>query len=375
MSEPALEPASRSIPETSPLTTKSQNQKSQKRRDGGNAAAAAAEGLDIAHSDWRQALRTRVVQLGIQAIWGKSAFSAELSAGVPLISTGLRLAWLKALGAVGVKKFVATSGFGFKFVCHLNDLSQFPFCHRRAFQNELAICAAWLHEEVKPIVFDVGANVGFFCTHLAQMVASPAVEIHAFEPVNITFDRLVQSVEDLRLNDRIHTVAAAVLDNPQPVLLQYPPGNSLFARITPNKSDLRAGHNLAHAAGLTLDGYCKSTGVFPTFLKIDVEGYEVAVLRGAQGMLSRLDRPALIFEYFPDAFQQCSVEPESFYEVLSGYTLYYVDDLVGQKMPFGRPIDRLEEIQWGCNLFGVPSVEGSSARWESALKSAHHRIQ
>ena len=75
------------------MTTKSQ---SQKRREGGYAAAAAAEGLDIARSDWRQALRTRVVQLGIQAIWGKSAFSAELSAGVPLISTGLRLAWLKA---------------------------------------------------------------------------------------------------------------------------------------------------------------------------------------------------------------------------------------------------------------------------------------
>src|ERR1700730_11604730 len=111
MSEPALEPASRSIPETCPLTTKSL---SQKPREDGNAAAAAAEGLDTAHSDWRQALRLRVVQLGIQAIWGKSAFSAELSAGVPLISTGLRLAWLKALGAVGVKKFVATSGFGFK---------------------------------------------------------------------------------------------------------------------------------------------------------------------------------------------------------------------------------------------------------------------
>src|ERR1700758_3662588 len=59
---------------------------------------------------------------------------------------------------------------------------------------------------------------------------------------------------------------------------------------------------LAHAAGLTLDGYCKSTGIFPSFLKIDVEGYEVAVLRGAQGMLSRLDRPALVFEYYPDAF-------------------------------------------------------------------------
>src|SRR5260370_23178833 len=100
MSEPALEPASRSIPETCPLTTKSQ---SQKRLEDGNAAAAVADGLDIAHSDWRQALRTRVVQLSIQAIWGKTAFSPECSAGVPLITTALRLAAPHALVPVRVK--------------------------------------------------------------------------------------------------------------------------------------------------------------------------------------------------------------------------------------------------------------------------------
>ena len=204
------------------------------------------------------------------------------------------------------EEICATSGFGFKFVCHLNDLSQFPFCHRRAFQNELAICAAWLHEDVKPIVFDVGAKLDSFVLTLRKWSPVRRWRFYAFEPVDITFDKLVQSVEDLRSNDRIHTVAAAVLDNPQPVLLQYPPGNSLFARITPNKSDLRAGQNLAHAAGLTLDGYCKSTGVFPTFLKIDVEGYEVAVLRGAQGMLSRLDRPALVFEYSRTRFSNAA---------------------------------------------------------------------
>jgi FkbM family methyltransferase len=354
------------------MTTKEQGQDL---GQGGNPATVAQEALDVGPSDWRQTLRIRIVELGIRAIWGKSAFPVEMAAGIPLISTGLRLGWLKTLGAIGVKRFVATSGLGFKFVCHIDDLSEFPFYHRRAFQNELAICAAWLHEEAKPIVFDIGANVGFFCTHLAQMLASQAVEIYAFEPVSMTFVKLVQSVEDLGLNDRIHTVAAAVLDDPKPVRLQYSPSNSLYAQITPHKFDLRAGHSLAHAAGVTLDGFCKSAGVFPTFLKIDVEGYEVAVLRGAQGMLSRLDRPALVFEYYPEALQQCDVEPESFYELLSGYTLYYVDDFEGQKMPFGRPIDRLEEIQWGCNLFAVPLVEGCSARWASALKSAHHRIQ
>jgi FkbM family methyltransferase len=331
---------------------------------------AVAKAFDNGHPDWRKALRTRIVEFGIRAIWGKSAFPVTMAAGIPLISSGLRLAWLKALGLVGVQRFVATSGLGYKYVCHIGDLAQFPFCHRRAFQNELAICATWLHQEAKPVVFDVGANVGFFCTHLAQMVASQAVEIYAFEPVNRTFVKLVQSVEDLGLADCIHTVAAAVLDEPQPVRLQYSLGNSLLAQITPHRPDPRAGKVLVHAAGTTLDAFSKSADVLPTLLKIDVEGYEVAVLRGAQGLLSRLDRPALAFEYYPDALQRCCVGPESFYELLSGYALYYVDDFEGQKMSFGCPIARLEEIKWGCNLFAVPLVEGASARWASALKSA-----
>jgi FkbM family methyltransferase len=190
--------------------------------------------------------------------------------------------------------------------------------HRRAFQNELAICAAWLHEDARPIVFDVGANVGFFCTQLAQMVASQNVEIYAFEPVDKTFVKLVQSVEDLDLTECIHPIAAAMLDEPRPVLLQYFQSNSLCAQVTPHKSIPRTGERFIHAAGMTVDGFHRTAGVLPTLLKIDVEGYEVAVLRGAQGMLSRLDRPARVFEYYPDALQQCGAGTESFVEIRAG---------------------------------------------------------
>jgi FkbM family methyltransferase len=335
----------------------------------------APQSLHEGHSSRRQKVRERVVELGIRAIWGESAFPASMSADIPLISAGLRFAWLKALGAVGVQSFMATSGLGFKFVCHIGDLAEYPFYHRRAFQNELAICAAWLHDEANPVVFDIGANVGFFCTHLAQMIASEAVRIYAFEPVDMTFVKLVQSVERLGLERRIRAVPAAVLDEPSPVRLQYPQGNSLYAQITPHEFDLRAGSILAHAAGITLDGFYGSSGILPSLLKIDVEGYEVAVLRGAQGMLSRLDRPALVFEYYPDTLRQCGAEPTAFHELLAGYTLYYVDDFEGQRMPLGRRIDCLEQIEWGCNLFAVPALEGYSARWASALHSAEHKIR
>jgi FkbM family methyltransferase len=319
------------------------------------------------------AVRERVVEFGIRAIWGEQAFPASMSADIPLFSAGWRFAWLKALGAARVRSFVATSGLGFRFVCHIGDLAEYPFYHRRAFCNELAICAAWLQEETRPIVFDIGANVGFFCTHLAQMAASDAMRIYAFEPVDTTFVKLVQSVERLGLEDRIRTVAAAVLDTPVPVRLQYPQGNSLYAQITTD--GVRAGNILTHAAGVTLDGFSRSSGILPSLLKIDVEGYEVAVLRGAQDMLSRPDRPALVFEYYPDTLHQCGAEPAQFHELLAGYALYYVDDFEGQRMPLGRRIDRLAEIDWGCNLFAVPATEACAIRWASALHSAQQKIR
>jgi hypothetical protein len=39
-----------------------------------------------------------------------------------------------------------------------------------------------------------------------------------------------------------------------------------------------------------------------------------------------------------------------------------VDDLRGQKIPFGEPIQEADEIDWICNLFAVPLAELSSKR-------------
>jgi hypothetical protein len=72
------------------------------------------------------------------------------AANIPLFSASLRFAWLKVLGTAGIKNFVARSGLGYDFVCHVGDLSEYPFYHRRAYESELALCAAWLHDESEP---------------------------------------------------------------------------------------------------------------------------------------------------------------------------------------------------------------------------------
>ena len=79
----------------------------------------------------------------------------ELVGGVDLLAGGTWLAVRPDVPRV-------TELIGYRFVCHTRDLANFPFYFPRAYQAELQLCAAWLQEEDSPVVYDIGANDGFF---------------------------------------------------------------------------------------------------------------------------------------------------------------------------------------------------------------------
>src|SRR5947209_10551094 len=161
--------------------------------------------------DWLGGMRAFIVRRGIQAVCGKAdQVSTNVTADMSLLSAGWRFMALRAAGAVGVKSFVAKSGLGYDFVCHVGDLAEYPFYMRRAFAKELAIAAGWLHDEDAPVIFDLGANVGFLSTHLAQMLAAQSPRIYALEPAPATFAKLEETVRRLKLGAQVRPIAAAV---------------------------------------------------------------------------------------------------------------------------------------------------------------------
>ena len=297
--------------------------------------------------------------------------SAAAATDVPLISGAMRLAWLKALEAVGVTRFVATSGLGYDFVCHTGDLANF----RSTFAAPTK--PSW--SSAPPGCTEKTARS---CTISAPMPASSRPISRKCSPVGRRRStlssrcrrlsaKLAQSVERLGLTASVHPVAAAVVDSPGPVRLSYSEKNSLLAQISPRGLNARVGDKLAPAKGITLDQFCASVEAFPKLVKIDVEGSEVAVLRGARSLLSRPDRPAILFEHNPVALMESGYSLRSLIDLLPGYAFHYVDDLAGQKIPFGHPIE-VEEIDWTCNLFAVPLAESSANRWASVLARAQH---
>jgi hypothetical protein len=74
-----------------------------------------------------------------------------------------------------------------------------------------------------------------------------------------------------------------------------------------------------------------------------------------------------LFEQNPNTLRDFGFSVRDLLDLLPGYRLHYVDDLRGQKLPFGDPIQEADEIDWICNLFAVPLTESSSKRMMSVL--------
>jgi FkbM family methyltransferase len=327
---------------------------------------------------WQDKLRDRIIRFGIRMVCGVSpdveGIEPSVAADIPLVSAGLRFSWLRILERLGVTTTMATSAFGHRFVCHIGDYAEFPYYHRRALAPELALCAAWLRDANSPVIFDVGANVGFFATQLSQMLAERKSKIYAFEPVPSTFAKLVSTVRKLELYHSVHPIAAAALDRMTIVDITCANGNSLLSQVGRQDSKIRLSGFTAHVPSICLDAFSAKFAAAPTLIKLDVEGSEAAALRGARNIIASDAPPAIALEFSPRMLAECGESVDSLDKLLSGYTFHYVDDIVGQKRRYGSIVDSLHELEWTCNLFAVPSTDRCAARCAEAFEHARRTL-
>jgi len=140
-------------------------------------------------------------------------------------------------------------------------------------------------------VLDVGANIGVHTLALARLVG-PSGVAWAFEPQRIAFQTLCANMA-LNSLDNVHCVHAAVSDTP---------GTLRLSDVNPDTPNNYGGVELTAVTGshrspavpqLVLDDFLAVDQL--KLLKIDVEGMESAVLRGARRTLDRF-KPVLYVE-------------------------------------------------------------------------------
>jgi FkbM family methyltransferase len=144
---------------------------------------------------------------------------------------------------------------------------------------------------------DVGANVGVHTLAMAKAVDGGG-RVIACEPSPNFHKELIANVKLNSLsNVTVHQVA--VLAKSGPVTLHIPSDSrhAAGASLDPRMHDHLRSSQAVDVAGTTIDELVATDGLHHVdLIKIDVEGFDAAVLAGARDVLTR-DRPYLLFEY------------------------------------------------------------------------------
>jgi FkbM family methyltransferase len=197
---------------------------------------------------------------------------------------------------------------------------------------------SFLDEEM---VFDCGAFDGdSIRQYLTRRPAQSQARIIAFEPDTATFSRLSDYRRKLPpdVGERIRIEPWAVADRS---------GEVRFSALGSVKSGIEA-TGTTTAVGIALD----DLAIVPTFIKMDVEGFELPALRGATNIL-REHEPLLAISLYHHASDLWTI-PNFIKRLVPGYRLFlrrYAEDC-WESILYAVPVQRL--IDAGSPSLSVP---------------------
>ncbi|QQG45461.1 MAG: FkbM family methyltransferase [Candidatus Sungiibacteriota bacterium] len=162
---------------------------------------------------------------------------------------------------------------------------------------------AWLENNFRPgeILYDIGANVGAYSL-IAWTVTAGQGRIYAFEPGFSTFDALVQNLILNKCGDKIIPLPVALADRTEIFYFHYSdisPGHALHELSDFSASAQRVPHPAFSQPmlGWRLDDFIEKFNLpHPTHLKIDVDGEELRVIKGAERTLASPTLKSLLIE-------------------------------------------------------------------------------
>jgi FkbM family methyltransferase len=136
-------------------------------------------------------------------------------------------------------------------------------------------------------VVDVGANIGAFSVWAAAKIGRSG-RLVAVEPNPVSFRELQRSIEELTVDATAFAVACGDVEGE--VTLHFQPGYTVSSSLT----SFAAATESTTVPMRRLDALLGESGISHVdLLKIDVEGAEELVLRGAGEALVRIDRVVL----------------------------------------------------------------------------------
>lgn len=205
------------------------------------------------------------------------------------------------------------------------------------------------------VAIDIGANIGLFTIFLAELGYS---QVHAFEPVPQTFDRLKLNLASNQLLEKVKLNCIALGSQEGFVEFQiFEKSPAINRFISPSDRNLQNNYSLKRVTVNTLDRYCDDNHIDKIdFLKIDVEGMEPLVVQGAYNILTKKGVSNILMEICPANLENAGTDINQLYNSLIkvGYFPHILleNGEIGEKLA----VEDLKKMRL-ANVVVIPEVE------------------
>lgn len=165
------------------------------------------------------------------------------------------------------------------------------------------------------VLYDIGAFYGAYGA-AAKSVHGDSIQLHSFEPVAENFRRTEEIYQ--RNGFTSFTLVPKAVGSGTPIAGSVDAHDGMLRQ----RDGMLTGSDTVQCdatafPSTTVDAYSASTGVAPSVIKIDVEGFESAVLDGARETL-RLHHPRLWLEIHPGFLSAQGIDWRQLVEMLKG---------------------------------------------------------
>jgi FkbM family methyltransferase len=177
------------------------------------------------------------------------------------------------------------------------------------------------------VFWDIGANIGSISLPLAARC--PALRVYGFEPSPPVLSLFLRNANlNPQLLDRVTILAAALAEETGflPFHMSSEPFNSGFGGLGTSANRVAHPVNVWTVRGDDLI----DRGIVPQpqLMKIDVEGFELEVLKGLSNTLENASKMGILFEHEVYRFEERGTEPDSVVRWLQkiGFSVYSIRD-------------------------------------------------
>lgn len=192
------------------------------------------------------------------------------------------------------------------------------------------------------VVVDAGANVGIYSQFLARCVG-PTGFVHSFEPSPDNFKRLSAATREL---SNVRLTQAAVGERSGQTKLYVSDKLNVDHRAYKAEGDSR---RVGPTEMVALNDYFKP-GQRVDLIKMDIQGYELHALRGAQRVLQENPDIKLLLEFWPFGLKQAGVRWEELIQMVQSLNMNLTLVTTYGLIPFDARHVR-SDISWYANVF------------------------